>query len=500
MKTHHHYEFSVATYNMLAKSLGTNTIPWVMNVSPLVQRRVVQATAPSNRSFKEWVDETLKPEYMQHFHKNFDSGNYAAMRSFWGHPTSLTSQDDIPKELQHGLTWIDEDTVSYDTKSTTTSSSDDSKNSQTTEKTTTVAKTLRGISKQCLPEDVFHEFFNEVSSKEQNIYSWHQVRGSRIFSTIRNLNPDILSIQEYDCHDVVAKYSEDDKAEISFSQAMSSIGYSGVFLKDPLLNRDPPSGIGVFWLNDTFEAVGANDGTKLSGMITLNCNSQGLNGSIHNVDLQERWHTNTNKNDVPQLMKAADRRNGVLCRLKHKGSGRTVALCTAHLMTTSRDSAKTNKFPGEVRAGELVQLRELVEAHVEPDDALVFVGDFNTDAMVANEIFAGNILSNCVGDGGNPELCRFETGFEVESRSFVWNSHILQDAFEDIHQWGQGVGEGKYCTSRNANRIEWIDYLFYDKDRLHPLFLSDCQTPSNMIPDETHPSDHLPLFSKFRFV
>lgn len=464
MKNH---DFSVLTYNMLAKSLGTNTIPWVMKVSPTMKRRIEKVTPYP--SFNQWLDQVLKPEYLQHFHKNFASGNYAAMRSFWGAP-KCQSTADIPPEL-NGLAWVGEDIVSYTTAD----------NDQTQQ-----AATLRGISRRNLPNDIFQDFVHEIISKEQSIYSW-TVRGPRIFDTVTREKPGIISIQEYDCHDTVADYRATGGSE-SFTEAMAFAGYSGVLLKDPLVGRDPPSGLGIFWLDRSFETVA---GTK--GMERIECNAQGFGGSVINADLAERWHPKVSDDDKSETMKPADRRNGAVCRLRHKGTGQVVALCAAHLMTTSRDGTKTNRFPGEVRAGELAALRRLVENNVEEDDALVLAGDFNTDAKDAKQIFSGRIRDPEAG-----EMREFETGFESES--FVWGPHKIQDAFANVHEWGEGVGANKYCTSRNANRVEWIDYLFYDSNQLQILYLSDCLTPSNLIPDEKNPSDHVPLMAKFQFV
>eukprot|EP00980_Cylindrotheca_fusiformis_P001633 scaffold368_cov125-Cylindrotheca_fusiformis.AAC.11 len=456
---------------MLAKSLGTNTIPWVMNVSPSIRQRIEEVT--THHSFQQWVDKTLKPEYMQHFHKNFVSGDYSQMRSFWGAP-SCQSPHDIPEEL-NGLTWVREDVVAY--------TADDGSQSKQE------ATTLRGVSKLTLPKEVFQDFFDEIVSKEQGIYSW-SVRGPRIFDKISCEKPDIISIQEYDCHDVVADYRGPGHFE-SFSSAMAAIGYSGVLLKDPLLGRYPPSGIGVFWKETAFETVAG-----ISGMESLDCNTNGFGGSIVNADLEERWHPNNDKSSgKSELMKAADRRNGAICRLRHKESGNIVSLCTAHLMTTSRDGAKTNKFPGEVRASELVALRNLVESNAKEDDAVILVGDLNTDAKDAKYIFSGQLQAH-----DSETNLEFHTGFHVHTESFEWDTHFLKDAFADVHRWGDAVGEDKYCTSRNANRVEWIDYMFYDSYQLENFYLSDCKTPSSLIPDTQDPSDHLPLVAKFRFM
>ncbi|CAJ1944451.1 unnamed protein product [Cylindrotheca closterium] len=467
-----HHDFTVTTYNMLARSLGTNTIPWVMDVSPSIQRRIEQAS--SYDTFSKWVDNVLMPEYLQHFHKNFASGNYAAMRKFWGVP-NCQSANDIPKELK-GLKWIDEDRVSY-TKS------------ENSKETQHIATTMRGTCRKALPNDLFDSFFNEVISKEEGVYSW-DTRGPRIFQTLLlSEPPGIIAIQEYDCHDVQAEYRKPGCVE-SFSEAMSAVGYSGVFLKDPLLGRGPPSGLGVFWMDSEFETLAGKTGIE-----SLDCGEFAFDDSVSNIDLEEHWHPIKPDNSDFVMMKAADRRNGALCRLRHKRSGRKVALCTAHLMTKSRDGLKTNKFPGEVRACELAALKRLVESTTQDDEIVVLAGDFNTDAKEALGVFAGKFKSS-----DSEEGCEFQTGFDVKSKTFRWGPHVLQDAFAETHQWGDGVGAETHCTSRNANRIEWIDYIFHDGVQLETLELSKCVTPPALIPDEQNPSDHLPLNAKFRLL
>ena len=72
----------------------------------------------------------------------------------------------------------------------------------------------------------------------------------------------------------------------------------------------------------------------------------------------------------------------------------------------------------------------------------------------------------------------------------------LRDAFEGIHRWGDAPAPG-HCTSRNADRTEWIDYVFHTPATLTPTARSDTAAPDAAMPSETHPSDHLPLAVAF---
>jgi endonuclease/exonuclease/phosphatase family metal-dependent hydrolase len=492
-----------------------------MTVSPIMQRRIQEAS--SQPSFKDWVDTALKPEYMTHFHKNFAAGNYATMRQFWGTPY-CHGPHDIPMDLP-GLEWVEDNVVSYMASTAAAAST------TTNEGGSIQATTLRGMAQKTLPPDLANDFFQEVSSSEEQIYAW-PVRGPRIFATVTQfqiantvtkggdefnqprdgsnnelstISPDIVALQEYDCHEVVADYRSPGCSE-TFADAMAQVGYDGVFFKDPLRGRDPPSGLGVFWKREIFETAtgsgtttpSASTSSKSDVMTTLECNTEALEGAVFNADLQEHWHSiNDTPNQVVTLMKAADRRNAAVCRLRHISTGRAVTIFAAHLMTTSRDSAKTNRFPGEVRAGELATLKALVEERTDQDDAVLVVGDFNIDAKMAPLLFSGSIKSSN-SDTNTEKTLQLDTGFDNEK--FLWGPHALEDAFRNVHQWGDTVGEGRFCTSRNAERIEWIDYLFFDSRKVRPNYVSLSKTPPCAIPDQEHPSDHLPLFATFEFV
>ena len=74
------HSFRVLTYNILARSLGSNTIPWVLNVSPQTRARIEDKTG---EAFGAWRKTNVDEEYKRHWHKNFHSGDYAAMRALW---------------------------------------------------------------------------------------------------------------------------------------------------------------------------------------------------------------------------------------------------------------------------------------------------------------------------------------------------------------------------------------------------------------------------------
>ena len=121
-------------------------------------------------------------------------------------------------------------------------------------------------------------------------------------------------------------------------------------------------------------------------------------------------------------------------------------------MTTSRDSASTNSFPGEVRAGELARIRRMVAEHVRGEDGVdattIVAGDFNTSAIDVH-VFQGNLASS---DG---KAISVDTGFSggrLDWTDCTGRKLTLYEAFADSHKWGSGVGPGKNFSSWNADR------------------------------------------------
>ena len=149
-------------------------------------------------------------------------------------------------------------------------------------------------------------------------------------------------------------------------------------------------------------------------------------------------------------------------------------------MTTSRDGPGVTRFPGEVRAGELATIKNIVAERAARDDAVVLCGDFNTPPSDRN-VWSGDVGVS------------HETGFA--DGAFSWGQRTLRDAFAPVHGWADCEG---VCTSKNGDRSLWLDYIFHDAS-LAPMDRSDVSAPAGAIPDLVHPSDHLPLACTFRF-
>ena len=200
-ETAREHQIVIVSYNILAKSLGSNCIPWVMVVSPELQRRVeVQTGLP----WDQWKDDSLGTAYKQHFHKNFASGDYSTMRTLWS-ARHLQSAADLPASLT-GLSFVAPDTVSYRAAETATA--------RGSVPTVLLAKTMRGVLRELLPEQLASDLFAQLMEAEDTVYSW-QARGPRILQAATNpplgrerdgVAADIIALQEYDCHTSVANY------------------------------------------------------------------------------------------------------------------------------------------------------------------------------------------------------------------------------------------------------------------------------------------------------
>ena len=301
------HSFRVLTYNNLARSLGSNTIPWVLNVSPQTRARIEDKTG---EAFGTWRRTAVDEEYKRHWHKNFHSGDYAAMRALWGCRV-LRSDSDIPEKLS-GLKFDSEDKVLYVKGGLPT-----------------VATTLRGVLRRALGEAEGLRLFAEVSEQDATVYDW-AARGPRVFD-VCTASSDIVALCEYDVHTARASYANGDQP---FHEAMKTAGYDGAFFTDPLIGRTPPAGLGVFWRSDVF-VLGEEQSDRV-----IACNTTTV--SLSNHDLLEKWHPlvvpptdggGVTATDLP----AADRRQAAVARLRHKASGRIVCVVAVHLMTTSRD-------------------------------------------------------------------------------------------------------------------------------------------------------------------
>lgn len=429
--------FHAVSYNMMAVSLGSNCIPWELQVSGSTW----QAELDAHRH----EDSDLHKYYKKHWHKRIESGDAMLMRRLWG--ARDVRQFALPPNVQA----IDATSVRC--------------NDEEEE-----LRTLRGY----LNNDAL---FEAIKAVDDDVYAW-ATRGPKVFQEV--LQGDIVGLCEYDAHGETAEYRG--ASEETFKAALERSGYAGVLAKGPDAAHHASAGIGLFWKTSTF-------GSALTSIEELESNESFAD--IHNCDLRESYHPTTTPWAARKLMPAKDRRTAVIARLRHKRSDRHVSVVVAHLMTQHRDNRKFTRFPGEVRAGELAAIRDLVAARVPAGDAILVLGDYNLEPQ--RNIFLGRLASS---QSEDPLV--IDTGFR-EDGSFHWRTKdgapvTLCDAFAPVHNgWDQALGACSSCTNL---RREWLDYCFYTPAHLRVVRrpLRDVhRTQDQPMPDTANPSDHLPL-------
>jgi hypothetical protein len=140
-----------------------------------------------------------------------------------------------------------------------------------------------------------------------------------------------------------------------------------------------------------------------------------------------------------------------------------------------------------VRAFELAKIRTLAASRAQPGEAVLFCGDFNIDSRDNRDahIWAGK-----------------NTGFQedlVGVRRLLWQRSdgsklALRDAYGDI------AASTRCSSTRTGNRLETIDYIFYDEALLAPVKGSrtPLKCPEVAMPNEIEPSDHIPISVTFQ--
>lgn len=495
----------VATYNILAKSLGSHGIPWVLSLSSDLEAKVDRALASTTSerghntnpksvlTWKHFKSHVLTPFYLRHFHKNYKSGSYTAMRLFWCHPR-LENAEDVPPNLKY-LRFVGPNQVAYRGR----------------EGKVHIATTLKGLLIQWLPTDLARRVFLWIYSKEVRVYAW-KVRGPRLLDAILGAwgpkgdwgAADVIVLQEYDVHNAIASYQlpalngSGSAHKGPFRHAMAAAGYCGIVFKAP----KGDAGVAVFWRKNKFyfEPWAVNKG---QGSHTLQC-GQTLGSSAFNYDMCEASHSTRGGADGSKklLMRDGDRRNIGAVRLVHRSTHRAVWVFAVHLMTKSRDKQGVTKYPGEVRAAEIAFARSIARRHVKTGEGLLLIGDFNLEPS-DESIWSGKPRA---ADG--VELC-IETGFDAKRKALVWSHHdsrdsskaadklILREAFEAVHRWHLHKQDQKHCTSLNSDRRQWIDYIWHTPSTLERVGALPPVVPNGPIPNEDHPSDHLPIASRF---
>lgn len=149
-------------------------------------------------------------------------------------------------------------------------------------------------------------------------------------------------------------------------------------------------------------------------------------------------------------------------------SGKKILVVSTHLERNPEDEKlETTRF------AQLVQIQNAMRQLNGKYDAVVWAGDMNAD---------------------------FKEERWTAARSFISSRlTMLRDAFDfDSLDEQKQLRYQDFCTSRTEVRKVMIDYIFYSPHSLSLLRASGPDLcPDSAIPDELHPSDHIPVIAKF---
>ena len=512
--------FLAVSYNMFAESLGSNSIPWVIRISEEWKKRIV--ATPGIQHSWDGMKQILGSEYKTHFHKNTMSQSdplaYKHMRKLWS-VKKLEAPEDIPPELDL-VRFVKPWTVEY--------------TDRRTGKTHT-ATPLGGLLQKIIdPPNVGDGLFQHIMDEEQKIYTWG-VRGPRIFRRVTSpwedsfvssagkvtwgadTSPALICLQEYDVHNAKAVYNPAVGVE-TFYQAMRTRGYDGIFFQ----SSSKTSGVAIYWKEGVFSLDTASPSHPMPDSVAL----EGHYGNmVYNYDMKEHWHCyyggSNGSEATSTLMPTLDRKNVGMVRLRHGATKGRLWVVGTHLMTESRDNKKLTKYPGEVRAQEIETLKHFIQRHARGGGSsssaqdVLLLGDFNTDVGMS-DIFQGRVKN--AADPKKPPLM-ISTGYKIieEGEStysgpasrracLAWlagdKGADLYDAFESVHRRRphEISKSSEHCTSQNAKRREWIDYIWHSCNSLIPVGVcTNTKRPNEPLPTVTEPSDHVPLGCLFSF-
>mmetsp|Transcript_113997 Transcript_113997/g.322432 ORF Transcript_113997/g.322432 Transcript_113997/m.322432 type:complete len:379 (-) Transcript_113997:141-1277(-) len=162
--------------------------------------------------------------------------------------------------------------------------------------------------------------------------------------------------------------------------------------------------------------------------------------------------------------------------LRDKLTDNVFVVASAHLMRNPEDTGKD-----AMRILEASQMMRSLSCLFNAVGAsgLIIMGDFNAVPESWTHLFFLHGWQDC------PEL---DKG--------------MRDAFDQV-EWGcPGCHDAHplVCTTRTIARAMWVDYIFYSSRTLELNGEPQVEScPEGPIPDDVHPSDHLPVRASFYF-
>jgi nocturnin len=261
-----------------------------------------------------------------------------------------------------------------------------------------------------------------------------ETRRWRLLEEILRYQPDLICLQEVDHFRLL-------------SRALASVGYSGRFVPKPdspciyLEENNGPDGCAIFVRDDQFEILGE-------------------------------------AKRVLEVWKVASNQVVLLLNLRHRATGREVAVATTHLK--ARNGALLSTLRNEQGKDLLAFLSEAAEGR-----PLVLSGDFNADP--AEPVY--QTLTNASGLG-------LRSAYTIPSEQ----KNRLAAAPSDK---GQEPEEEYYTTWKireTGEQKQVLDYIFHSEPLRVGAVLempTEAEIGADRLPSLQFPSDHLSLVADF---
>jgi hypothetical protein len=351
------------------------------------------------------------------------------------------------------------------------------------------------------------ELHNIILKMDKEIMDWN-VRGHKIAQVIINSGADIVMLQEYgSCHE--KKYQLDGK-DIRLQDELYDNGYNHIFFLNIKYKKDAPTpeegkeGVIIYYRRDNFKIATLKQSLKIEERLVIDVDTVNpdydylrvfdIDETVINKEIYVKNRDNSIYTDSSTGKKiqfntnflVANKRAVGFVKFEHIESKNKVLAITSHLLTDSYDKyglVKIEELKFVKNKLEELMIAEILNPKIE---GVIFGGDFNIrytkpgKAIPYSDRSIFQSIYSCDFDG------TMIIGDRDDKKLFL--EDIIKNSPTDI------------VSSVNGTRKEWIDYIFFnnialEKKRLIYEILEEGIT----IPDNIHPSDHIPIMAEFIF-